>query len=225
MSIKSKAGFALAVIFAINTMNFFDRQILGAVGELIRREWALGDTTLGALGTAFTLIYAVVGLPLGRLSDRNSRKTILAWGVFVWSILTAASGLAQNFAQMFVMRLGVGVGEATCAPAANSLIGDLYPADRRAKAVAIFMLGLPLGIAFSYAVSGFIAQSYGWRSAFYIAGIPGLICAISAYFINEPTRGASEVHAIGGLQRQGTPPHTFLSTFMSPNADPKLLFA
>lgn len=205
MSNKTKAGFALTVLFAINTMNFFDRQILGAVGELIRREWALGDTTLGALGTAFTLIYAFVGLPLGRLSDRNSRKTILAWGVFVWSLLTAASGLAKNFGQMFALRLGVGVGEATCAPAANSLIGDLFPATKRAKALAIFMLGLPLGIAFSYAVSGFVAQAYGWRAAFYVAGIPGLICAIAAYFINEPKRGATEVHNIGGMKRAGSP--------------------
>ncbi|MBI3653194.1 MAG: MFS transporter [Acidobacteria bacterium] len=224
MSKKSSAGFALAVLFAINTMNFFDRQILGAVGELIRVEWALNDKTLGALGTAFTLIYAVVGLPLGHLADKNSRKTILAWGVFVWSLLTAASGRAQNFAQMFAMRLGVGIGEATCAPAANSLIGDLFPATRRAKALAIFMLGLPLGIAFSYAVSGYVAQSYGWRSAFYVAGIPGLICAVLAYFIKEPLRGATEVHNIGGQQRKGAPPHGVLATFLSPNADSKLLF-
>jgi MFS family permease len=205
MSNKTKAGFALAVLFAVNTMNFFDRQILGAVGELIRKEWLLDDKTLGTLGTAFTLIYALVGLPLGRLSDKHSRKTILAWGVFVWSLLTAASGLARNFGQMFVMRLGVGVGEATCAPAANSLIGDLYPATKRAKALAIFMLGLPLGIAFSYAVSGFIAQSNGWRAAFYVAGIPGIICAIAAYFIKEPKRGATEIHNIGGMKREGSP--------------------
>ena len=183
MSYKTKAGFALAVIFAINTMNFFDRQILGAVGELIRKEWSLSDTALGTLGTAFTLIYAVVGLPLGRLSDKFSRRTILAWGVLAWSALTAVSGLAQNFFQMFIMRLGVGVGEATCAPAANSMIGDLYPASRRSKALSVFMLGLPVGIALSFAVSGIIAKSYGWRMTFYVAGIPGILCAIASFMI------------------------------------------
>jgi len=205
MSIKTKAGFALAVIFAINTMNFFDRQILGAVGELIRKEWVLSDTALGTLGTAFTLIYAAIGLPLGRLSDKFSRKTILAWGVFVWSALTAMSGLAQNFLQMFIMRLGVGVGEATCAPAANSMIGDLYPATRRAKALSVFMLGLPVGIALSFAVSGIIAKSYGWRMTFYIAGIPGVLCAIASFMMREPARGATEVHAVGAMQREGSP--------------------
>src|SRR4029078_5572005 len=88
---------ALTVLFAINLMNFFDRQILGAVGEQIRREWSLGDTALGALGTAFTLLYAFVGVPFGRLADRASRKHILAVGVFVWSLLTAMSGVARNF--------------------------------------------------------------------------------------------------------------------------------
>jgi MFS family permease len=219
MSDKTKAGFALAVLFAINTMNFFDRQILGAVGELIRKDWNLSDTSLGTLGTAFTLIYAFVGLPLGRLADKSSRKIILAWGVFVWSALTAGSGLAQNFAQMFGLRLGVGVGEATCAPAANSLIGDLYPPSKRGKAQSVFMMGLPIGIALSFLVSGLIAKDYGWRAAFYVAGIPGLICAVAAYFIKEPKRGIAETHNVGGLKREGTPSPRFFNTFLSPNVD------
>jgi MFS family permease len=219
MSNKTKASFALAVLFAINTMNFFDRQILGAVGELIRKDWNLSDTTLGTLGTAFTLIYAFVGLPLGRLADKSSRKTILAWGVFIWSALTAGSGIAQNFTQMFAMRLGVGIGEATCAPAANSLIGDLYPANKRAKALSVFMMGLPIGIALSFLVSGFIAKDYGWRAAFYIAGIPGVLCAIGAYFIREPVRGTSETHNVGGAKRAGEPSQRFFNTFLSPNVD------
>ena len=125
----SGSGYALAVLFAINLMNFFDRQMLGGVGEGIRREWALSDTALGLLGTVFTLLYAVVGLPLGRLSDRMERRKILAAGVFLWSLLTAVSGMARNFSQLIVARLGVGVGEATCSPASTSLIGDLVRAD------------------------------------------------------------------------------------------------
>src|SRR5438477_10419569 len=139
------AIYALIVLFAINLMNFFDRQIIGGVGEGIRREWGLSDTALGLLGTVFTLLYAVVGLPLGRLSDRNERRKILAGGVFFWSVLTAASGLARNFSQLIVARLGVGVGEASCSPASTSLIGDLVATRERARAVALWMLGLPLG--------------------------------------------------------------------------------
>jgi MFS family permease len=205
MTNQTRAGLALAVVFAINTMNFFDRQIIGAVGEMIRRDWGLNDTALGTLGTAFTLIYAAVGIPLGRLADRSVRTRILAAGVFVWSLLTAGSGLARNFWQMFAMRLGVGVGEATCAPAATSLIGDLYPAAKRAKALSVFMMGLPIGIALSFAVSGSIAQSYGWRTAFYVAGIPGLACALAALFTHEPKRGGTEVHDIGTRKREGSP--------------------
>lgn len=209
---RSGVWFALWILFAINAMNFFDRQILGAVGEPIRKEWGLSDSTLGALGTAFTLLYAFVGVPLGRLSDRAGRKWILSSGVFVWSLMTVASGFARNFWQLFVFRLGVGVGEASCAPAATSLIGDLFPANRRAKALSVFMLGLPLGIALSFAVSGTIARSYGWRSAFYVAGIPGLLCALGALFIREPQRGASEAHKIGGRKREGSPYRLVLST-------------
>src|SRR6266404_944219 len=202
---RSRVWFALSVLFAINTLNFYDRQILGAVGETVRNDWKLSDTALGSLGTAFTLLYAVVGVPLGRMTDRFSRRWILCAGVTVWSLLTAASGLAQNFNQLFAVRLGVGSGEAACAPAATSLIGDLFPAAKRAKALSVFMLGLPIGIALSFAVSGWLAQRFGWRPAFYIAGIPGLICAVLALYIHEPKRGASETHNISGTKREGSP--------------------
>jgi len=211
MESKTKVYYALAVLFAINTMNFFDRQILGAIAEPIRKEWGLSDGSMGALGTAFTLLYAVVGVPLGRLTDRSVRARILSIGVFVWSFFTAASGLARNFLQLFILRLGVGIGEAACAPAATSLIGDLFPATMRAKALSIFMMGLPIGIALSYWVSGAIAGSYGWRAAFYVAGIPGLVCAIAALAIREPKRGATETHNIGNLKREGSPYKLVLS--------------
>src|SRR5262245_19557109 len=128
MTTRARLAFALSVLFAINLMNFFDRQILGAVGEMVRLDWGLDDTALGTLGTAFTLLYAVVGLPLGWLTDKMRRTWILSVGVFLWTVLTATSGLAKNYCQLFAMRLGVGVGEASCAPASASLIGDLFPA-------------------------------------------------------------------------------------------------
>lgn len=199
------AAKTLAVLFVINAMNFFDRQILGAVGEPVRREWHLSDGALGLLGTAFTLLYAFVGVPLGRLADRASRVRILAAGVFVWSGLTALSGMCRSFWQLFVVRLGVGVGEATCAPAATSLIGDLFPAQRRARALAVFMMGLPVGIALSYLVSGYVARAWGWRAAFYVAGLPGLLCAIAMLMVREPSRGQEETHAVGARHRPGSP--------------------
>lgn len=130
---------------------------------------------------------------------------MLVIGGTIFGLLTAAAGLCRTYWQLFTVRLGVGVGEATCVPAATSLIGDLYPAERRAKAVAIFMSGPPLGIALSYAAGGAIARAYGWRAAFYVAGILGAACAATALFLVEPRRGAAEAHAIGGLRRKGSP--------------------
>src|SRR5436190_10918807 len=199
------SGYALAVLFAINLMNFFDRQIVGGVGEGIRREMGLSDTALGLLGTVFTLLYAGVGLPLGRLSDKIQRRKILAAGVFAWSLLTAASGVAQSFSQLIVARLGVGVGEATCSPASTSLIGDFFPTTLRARAVALWMLGLPLGLGLANGAGGWILQNWGWRRAFYVAAVPGVLCAIAALQIREPKRGTVEAHAIGDRRREGNP--------------------
>src|SRR5881409_917119 len=198
------SGFALFVLFAINLMNFFDRQIIGGVGEGIRREWGLSDTALGLLGTVFTLLYAVFGLPLGRMSDTGARRRILAGGVFVWSLLTAASGLARNFPQLIVARLGVGVGEATCSPASTSLLGDFFPTTSRARAMAIWMLGLPIGLGLANGAGGWILQYWGWRNAFYVAAVPGLLCAAAALVMREPKRGAAEDHAIGARRRAGS---------------------
>jgi MFS family permease len=184
------AKFALFLLFAINLLNFFDRQLLGALGEPIRHEFHLSDTALGFLGTIFTIIYAFVGLPLGALSDRWYRNRLIAIGTVFWSLLTAATGFAQNYAQIFIARLGVGVGEATCAPAGQSLIGDLFPPNQRAKAMGVFMLGLPAGIFLAYISAGAIATKYGWRAAFWFACVPGIILALLALRIPEPVRGA-----------------------------------
>ena len=201
---RRNAGYALAILFAINAMNFFDRQIGGVLAEPIRKEWNLSDGALGALGTAFTLLYAAVGIPLGRLSDRRPRKTILAIAVLAWSALTSLSAITRNFGQMFATRLGVGLGEAACAPAGTSLIGDLYPAVRRARALSIFMLGLPIGVALSYLVASFVAQAWGWRAAFLVAGLPGVACAVGAMFIVEPARGTAETREVGSRRREGS---------------------
>jgi predicted MFS family arabinose efflux permease len=196
---KNGAGawHALFILFAINLLNFFDRQLPGALAEPIRKEFHLSDTSLGLLGTIATLMYALVGLPLGRLADNWYRTRLIAAGTAVWSLLTATSGLAQNYLQLFVSRLGVGLGEATCAPAGQSLIGDLFPPQQRARAMGIFMLGLPAGLCLAYYSAGAIGAALGWRSAFLFACVPGLLFAWLALRIPEPARGAAE--AAGSL--------------------------
>jgi MFS family permease len=184
------AKYALFLLFAINLLNFFDRQLLGALAEPIRLEFHLNDAALGLLGSIFTVIYAFVGLPLGTLSDKWYRNRLIALGTLFWSLLTAATGFAQNYAQIFIARLGVGVGEATCAPAGQSLIGDLFPPTQRAKAMGVFMLGLPAGIFLAYISAGAIATKFGWRAAFLFACVPGVILAIMALWMREPARGA-----------------------------------
>ncbi|HXN25148.1 MAG TPA: MFS transporter [Candidatus Dormibacteraeota bacterium] len=201
---RDRARFALATLFAINLLNFFDRNMLGALVEPIRKEWALTDSQIGWLATAFTLLYAVVGIPLGRLSDRWQRPKILGLGVAVWSLLTAASGTASSYGALFAARLGVGIGEASCAPASSSLIGDLFPAKHRARAFSVFMLGLPLGTFLGTFVSGRLAAAYGWRVPFYVAGAPGLLLAILAWRIYEPPRGWSESSPGAGRLHQGS---------------------
>lgn len=193
---RRRAHYALAVLFGINLMNFFDRQIAGALGEPIRIEFDLNDTQLGLIATIFTLVYAAVGVPLGRLTDTWSRKRLIALGVTLWSVLTAASGLAWNYTSFLLSRVGVGIGEASCAPAGQSLIGDLYPPRQRARAMGIFMAGLPLGLFFAYLLSGAIGEAWGWRAAFLVACIPGLILAVLALFIREPPRGAAEPQVV-----------------------------
>jgi MFS family permease len=217
-----RAWFTLAVLFGINFMNFYDRQILPVVQEDIRKAWVadsvaqaaartakqgvpvevrppLSDRDLGWLGTAFILLYAVVGVPLGRLADVWRRTWVLAGGVAVWSLLTAASGMAWNFWSLFACRLGVGVGEASCAPTASSLIGDLFPADRRGRAMALFMLGLPLGLAGGSVLSGAVAQRFGWQAAFYIPLIPGLLLAGAIWMAGESPRGHADPIGPGRL--------------------------
>ena len=192
---QRNARFALTVLFGINLMNFFDRQIAGALLEPIRIEFGMNDAASAWVNTAFTLIYAVAGVPLGRLSDTWKRTRVIAIGVTFWSVLTATSGLAFGYWTYLFTRMGVGIGEASCAPAGQALIGDLYPAERRARAMGIFMMGLPFGLFASYLLSGVIAEAWGWRAAFFIACVPGLILAVAALRIREPVRGASEAVA------------------------------
>ncbi len=208
---QRNARFALAVLFGINLMNFFDRQIAGALLEPIRIEFGMSDAASAWVNTAFTLIYAAIGVPLGRLTDTWQRTRLIAIGVTLWSVMTATSGLAIGYWTYLLTRMGVGVGESSCAPAGQSLIGDLYPVERRARAMGIFMMGLPLGLFASYILSGIIAEAWGWRAAFFVACVPGLILAVLAMRIREPVRGASEAVAAAAEPGGRSPFATVLS--------------
>ncbi len=182
----------LLILVAINILNFYDRHVAGALAEPMRKEFHLSDSQLGLLGSLFIWLYAIVGLPLGNIADRWSRKKLLAFGIVIWSVLTAYAGLATSFSGLVVSRLGVAVGEAVAAPTATSWIGDLFPPSKRARALALFMLGVPIGGALSNLFSGSIAQAFGWRTAMVVAALPAILLAPALFLIPEPERGASE---------------------------------
>jgi len=168
----------LLFLLAVNTVNFYDRQLLGAVTEPIRREWLLSDLQIGFLSTAFTLLYAGAGIPLGRMADTRSGKTVLQLGLLVWSLLTGLCSFAWNYWSLFLLRIGVGIGEACCAPTAISIIGKRFPVTGRSAATSLFMMGLPLGSALSYSLGGYLSHEYGWRWAFLTAGLAGILLAV-----------------------------------------------
>ncbi len=191
---KPNLTISLIVLVAINILNFYDRNVAGALVEPMRREFGLDDTQVGLLGSAFIWIYAIVGVPLGAVADRWSRKRLLAGGMVIWSALTALAALVTTFPMLLFSRLGVGVGEAVAAPTATSWIGDLFPPEKRARALALFMLGVPVGGAMSYFFSGPVSDAYGWRTAMVIAAIPALLLIPALLSLHEPARGASEKH-------------------------------
>ena len=183
---------SVVVLFAINILNFYDRHVPGALVEPMRREFHLNDTQIGLLGSAFIWLYAIIGVPLGRVADSSSRKRLLAWGVVVWASLTASTAFATNYAILLFSRVGVGVGEATCAPTATSWLGDLFPPSKRSRVLALFMLGVPVGGALGFFLSGPLAQAYGWRAAMILAAVPAVLLVPALLKMHEPERGASE---------------------------------
>ncbi len=187
----------LAVLFLVNVLNFYDRNALGAVLEPLRREFHLTDGQLGAIPTAFIIVYALAGVPLARLADRWSRKRLLAIGVTVWAGLTALGGWSTGYAMLFATRMGVGVGEAVCAPAATSWIGDIVAPERRSHSLAAFMMAIPVGIMISFIASGPAAQAFGWRAALALAAAPAVLLVPMLLMLPEPERGRKAGPAAG----------------------------
>lgn len=184
--------FAVLILFGINILNFYDRNAPGALVEPMRHEFGLSDTQIGLLGSAFIWVYAIIGVPFGRIADVWSRKRLLAFGVIFWTTLTALAAFAGSYGTLLVSRVGVGIGEAVCAPTGTSWLGDLFPAEKRARVLALFMLGVPVGGALSYFFSGPIAQAWGWRAAMAAAAAPALLLVPGLLLLHEPARGAAE---------------------------------
>ena len=183
------------VILAIVYMfNFVDRQILAILLPAIRADFGVSDTILGLLaGTAFALFYATLGVPIALLADRWNRRNLIALALAIWSGMTAISGLAANVWQLALARVGVGIGEAGCSPPAHSMIADYYPPAQRATAMGFYTLGISAGIMLAYLAGGWVVANLGWREAFFIVGLPGLLLAVIVRTtVVEPPRGASE---------------------------------
>lgn len=191
---SSYRRYAMGLLLAIYIINFLDRQVINILAEPIKNDLKLADWQLGLMsGLAFALFYTVLGIPIARLAERRSRPAIIGVAVAVWSGFTALCGTAQNFAQLLLYRIGVGVGEAGCTPPAHSLITDYVPKEKRASALAFYSMGTPLGSLLGLVLGGLMADAFGWRAAFLLAGVPGLLFAVLAITtLREPRKLLSD---------------------------------
>lgn len=181
----------LWILLIVYIFNFIDRQIVNILAEPIRRDLGLSDTQIGLMtGLAFALFYTVLGLPIARYSDRptTNRPRLIGIALATWSAMTALCGLAQNFIQLLIARIGVGVGEAGCTPPAHSLIADMVAPKKRSSALAFYALGIPIGTVLGLVIGGTLADWVGWREAFVIVGIPGILMALVVIFVLKDPR-------------------------------------
>ncbi len=183
--------YVLILLTGVYTFNFIDRQIIGILSPAIKADLGLADWQLGILkGFAFAVLYTTLGIPIARLADRKNRVTIISIALALWSGFTAISGAATNFVQLALARVGVGIGEAGGSPPAHSLISDYFPKEERAGALAVYAMGIPIGVAFAYLAGGWLTQTFSWRVAFVVVGLPGIIMAVLLKLtVKEPKRG------------------------------------
>lgn len=190
----SVRNYALVILTLVYTFNFIDRQLLSILQEAIKAELLLSDAQLGLLtGFAFAMFYVTAGIPIARLADRSNRRNIVAASVGLWSFMTAVSGFVQNYTQLLLARVGVGIGEAGGSPPSHSIVSDIFPPKQRASALAFYSTGVNLGIMFGFLFGGWLNEFFGWRVAFLVVGVPGiLLAAIVATTVKEPVRGLLE---------------------------------
>lgn len=201
----------VAVLLVLATLNFADRAILSVLAQPIKEDLGLSDSQLGVLqGLAFAILYSLLGIPIGWLAERVSRKNLLAVCVGAWSFMTAFCGMAGSFFTMLLGRIGVGIGEAGFQPAMASLVSDHFRPDRRASIIGIILLGSPLGFLVGQSVGGWVTAEWGWRTAFYALGAPGMLIGLVTWLtLREPPRGLAE----GRIST--TPPPTLKATIVA----------
>jgi len=196
--------YVLGLLVVVYTFNFIDRQILSILLPAIKAEFGVDDWVLGFLaGSAFALFYAILGVPIALIADRWNRRNLIALSLAFWSGMTALSGIAANVSQLALARVGVGIGEAGCSPAAHSMISDYYPPAKRSMAMGVYTLGISIGIMIAFLAGGWVVQNIGWREAFFVVGIPGLLLALLVRLtVREPVRGMSD-NRIDSAHRPG----------------------
>lgn len=186
--------YALVLLTVVYAFNFIDRQLLAILQESIKTDLGLSDGQLGLLaGFAFAIFYVTAGIPIARWADRSNRRNIVAGAVFLWSFMTAVSGFAQNYVQLLLARIGVGIGEAGGSPPSHSIISDIFPPEKRASAMGFYSTGVNIGILFGFLLGGWLNEFFGWRVAFIVVGLPGIFIALLVRAtLAEPMRGLSE---------------------------------
>jgi MFS transporter, Spinster family, sphingosine-1-phosphate transporter len=201
--LSGPAGRALAILTAINLLNYLDRYVISALLESLRAELWLTDARLGSLATVFIVVYMLASPAFGVLGDRRARPPLLAVGVALWSVAAMLSGAARGYWSLLAARASVGIGEAAYGTISPGLLADHYGPARRSRAYAVFFAAIPVGAALGYVVGGLVDRRLGWRWAFVISGIPGLLLALSCLRLHDPPRGASEsawvIRGEGGL--------------------------
>jgi MFS family permease len=199
-------NYLLSLLMIILAFNFIDRLALGVALQDIKTELSLSDTQLGVLsGIAFTLFYALMGIPLARWADRGNRVTIISVTAVLWSVAVALCGTAGSFVQLLLIRVGVAVGEAGCIPPAHSLIADYYSRTERPRALARYMLGAPISLTVGYFTAGWLNELYGWRTMFIALGLPGLALSLVAWLTIKEPRAVHRDFGRGVADRAGEP--------------------
>jgi MFS family permease len=190
-------NYALVMLTLVYVFNFVDRQLLVILQESIKKELHLSDTQLGLLsGFTFAIFYVTLGIPIASVADKRNRRNIVAMSLSLWSIMTALSGRARNFIQLLLARIGVGVGEAGGSPPAHAMISDYFPPEKRSTALSVYSTGIYIGILIGFLMGGYLNQHLGWRTAFLVLGIPGVIFSLLFLAtVKEPRRGATDAHA------------------------------
>ena len=207
-------AYTVGLLTFIYTANYVDRQIVAILLQSIKLDMGLSDTQLGLLsGLAFAIFYATLGIPIAYLADRMSRKKIIIVSLSLFSVMTIICGYAQNFAQLLLARIGVGVGEAGTSPPSHAMIADMYAPNERATPLAIFALGINIGLLIAFLVGGWVNHHYGWRTAFQVVALPGLLLAVVAMFtLRDPPRGLSDGH-----EAQKAPPLSEVALYILHN--------